>query len=211
MQQRCTECGAGGRIIRYKRGTPLCWAHYLQMRRHGRILTRTKYTPNEFIDKGDHIEIVLFDMQGSEVARALADKARLPELKHHKWHLARRKQKLYVETIPPDRGALFLHVLILGSRPGLVVDHINGDGLDCRRFNLRHVTQHQNVLNKRRKLGRSGRIGVAYRKSRKRWVAYMVTNKHRICRSFRTKAEAIKAREAMELQQTGTTATSLLG
>ena len=46
------------------------------------------------------------------------------------------------------RSTVFLHREILGlpKREG-VVDHIDGDGLNCTRKNLRVVTQHENTTN----------------------------------------------------------------
>ncbi len=41
-----------------------------------------------------------------------------------------------------------LHVLVLGRRKGLVVDHLDGDHRNCTRANLRHVRQAVNVRNR---------------------------------------------------------------
>lgn len=46
------------------------------------------------------------------------------------------------------RSVVFLHRELLGLEKGKgVVDHIDGDGLNCRRANLRVVTQHENTTN----------------------------------------------------------------
>ena len=42
----------------------------------------------------------------------------------------------------------YLHADILGKRKGYEIDHINGNGLDCRKENLRHVTHQENLNNR---------------------------------------------------------------
>lgn len=44
---------------------------------------------------------------------------------------------------------LFMHRVILGAVDGKEVDHVNGDGLDNRRINLRLATRSQNLSNRR--------------------------------------------------------------
>lgn len=41
-----------------------------------------------------------------------------------------------------------MHEEILGKREGYEIDHINGDGLDNRKSNLRHLTHAQNIRNR---------------------------------------------------------------
>ncbi len=63
----------------------------------------------------------------------------------HKWHAVRcGGGKLYAR-----RGNVYMHRLLMAGRlaDGLVVDHINGNGLDNRRENLRVVTPAANTRN----------------------------------------------------------------
>lgn len=57
-------------------------------------------------------------------------------------------------------------------QPGLVVDHINGDGLDNRRENLRIVTRSGNCQNVRGTKAASGYRGVTFDKRRGKWLAW---------------------------------------
>lgn len=66
-----------------------------------------------------------------------------------------------------------LHRVIVGARAGVHVDHINGDGLDCRRVNLRELTGAENGQNRRgaNSNSRSGIRGVRWHERDKRWEA----------------------------------------
>lgn len=61
---------------------------------------------------------------------------------------------------------LLLHREILRAPPGLQVDHINHNGLDCRRHNLRLATRRQNQANSLKPRGnRTSRYKGVYRHS----------------------------------------------
>lgn len=65
-----------------------------------------------------------------------------------------------------------LHRAVLDAKPGQIVDHIDGDGLDCRRHNLRFCTSQQNSWNMKRSINqRAGKYrGVAWNKTQKKWI-----------------------------------------
>ncbi len=68
---------------------------------------------------------------------------------------------------------ILMHRLITGAKPGQQVDHVNGDGLDNRRENLRFASQRQNMQNRTYKqAGTTSRFrGVSWREDARKWRA----------------------------------------
>jgi hypothetical protein len=90
---------------------------------------------------------------------------------------------------------ILAHHLILESAKDKVIDHINGDKLDCRRENLRLVTQSQNLTNsKKRKNAFSKYKGVSWYKRDKNWSAYFHIDYKKIhIGYFKSEIEAAEA------------------
>ena len=67
------------------------------------------------------------------------------------WHVKANKRSVYAVTTSRARTKqgekIGLHRIVMGDIDGMMVDHINGNTLDCRRPNLRHVTALQNTWN----------------------------------------------------------------
>lgn len=79
------------------------------------------------------------------------------------------------------KGREYLHRLIMTPAPGELVDHINGNKLDCRRSNLRIVTNAQNLWNRGITAhNTSGYKGVTYCSDTGRWRAEIRVNRKRI-------------------------------
>jgi len=89
-----------------------------------------------------------------------------------------------------------MHHLVINIPDGMFCDHINHNGLDNRRANLRPVTLTQNVWNRRKfkKPSRSKYKGVDWSTEMKRWRARIRVNGKRIyLGSFKHEIEAAKA------------------
>ena len=101
-------------------------------------------------------------------------------------------------SVPGQKGqqeAIYLHRFILGVERGEDIDHINGDGLDNRRVNLRICTKAQNQHNQQSVRGASKYKGVSFEALRGgKWRAAIRVNKRLLnLGSFDTEQMAAKA------------------
>lgn len=72
-------------------------------------------------------------------------------------------------------------ILRIISIPGMVVDHIDGNGLNNQKSNLRQCTYAQNKQNSRKRKRTSSQFkGVNFHKGGQNWQAYITVNKKRI-------------------------------
>lgn len=132
---------------------------------------------------------------------ALVDSADVEKIIPHTWCASNQHGKWYaMATI--DCHQVTLHRFILDF-PSSEVDHINGDGLDCRRSNMRLATRSQNCANRDRPRNcKSQYRGVTRLERNKKWMAQIKVNgKHKYLGSFTDEVEAAKvydvaAREA---------------
>lgn len=92
----------------------------------------------------------------------------------------------------------YMHAMLMGRT---LVDHINHNGLDNRRANLRLVTKAQNAANSRnRRDSRSGLKGVSWRPHAGKWAAKI---KHQHLGYFTSAEEAALAYDAAALTEFG--------
>lgn len=76
-----------------------------------------------------------------------------------------------------ERFKQYLHRVVMNAPPGVLVDHIDGDGLNCRKINLRCTTTHHNTHNYAHPTGNPFR-GITRRRGK--WIAQITENRRKV-------------------------------
>ncbi len=100
-------------------------------------------------------------------------------LSNYTWYAKKDRNSWYAAANIYDEvnhTIIKMHQVILGKQQGCVIDHINGNGLDNRRENLRFVTRSQNKMNQQNTYGSSQYKGVSWHKNAKKWTSYIRYN-----------------------------------
>jgi hypothetical protein len=128
---------------------------------------------------------------------AIVDDEDFERLNIYIWHLDRSAYAARNEVKPDGSGmyvqSMHREIMGLGHDDGHIVDHINGDGLDNRRCNLRICTIAENIRNRTRlnKNNTSGMRGVHWDKRKEKWCAEIKVNrKKKFLGRFSTREEA---------------------
>lgn len=178
------------------KGHGYCDRHYQQITKLGGIQgdpTKTKFDPNDYVEKEEICEIILTDEHRKERGRAIIDKEDLQVVICQKWCLTTTG---YAKCGKIDRT---LSEFLMGVKTSwsVVIDHINQNKLDYRRRNLRVCDKSQNALNSKIHIDNtSGNSGVSWDSTRKKWAVQLRIGKVLILnKRFDTKEEAIYARK----------------
>jgi len=126
---------------------------------------------------------------------AMVDDEDFEELNKYKWHID--KQRNTSNVVRYKRGVkrtrVYMHRAIANATEGMIVDHINGDGLDNRKSNLRVVIHRQNIQNMNVKKT-STYTGVSWLENRGKWESRISINgKSKYLGLFDVEADAYAA------------------
>ena len=83
---------------------------------------------------------------------AMVDDEDYDRLNKYRWHVSRKGITFYASRRTKGENGkrvnIKMHQEVIGKKVGFVPDHKNGNGLDNRRDNIRHVTSRQNSQNR---------------------------------------------------------------
>ncbi len=132
---------------------------------------------------------------------AVVDAADYAYLSQFRWHATECRGRFYAATVI-DSKSVAMHRMLMSPPHGMVVDHIDGNGLNNRRANLRLCTPTQNRRNTRPRRRTSAFLGVSRRGDK-----YLARIKHRnrslYLGLFDTEVEAACARDEKAKQLFG--------
>lgn len=135
----------------------------------------------------------------------LVDEEDYELLKSFKWRILKGNTTFYAQTDIRLNGytkTVYMHRIITGDISGFDVDHIDGNGLNNQKNNLRVCTRQQNQMNRKKSTGKTSKYKGVYMKKRDGFFyATIKINKKPIwIGSYKTEQEAalaydIKAKE----------------
>jgi len=107
---------------------------------------------------------------------ALVDNSDYEDLSKYKWYAYKCGKNYYAARSVRIKGTkkkqtIIMHSLIAKTPDGMVTDHINGNGLDNRRENLRICSHRENICNCKPRSGFSRFKGVSWNVLLKKWRA----------------------------------------
>jgi hypothetical protein len=193
------KCKVNNCLLKYT-SSGYCRKHYTQLRRNGKISKRTRLDRNDYLIKGNDVEIFLYNMKGDRVGSTLVDLKHFNKCKPYKWCISNARNKQY--CISNINGKFVsLARFILDAPKGYIVDHIRSEyTLDNRESNLRIVTTQQNSFNRRPyNSSKSGITGVRFDQQYNQWQAHIMFKYKRIVLGYYEKIDdAINARREAE-------------
>jgi hypothetical protein len=143
---------------------------------------------------------------------AVVDDADYEALSQHKWCAEKKGRTYYAvrgrkrNERQSGRGNIKMHMVIAGTPPGHDTDHVDGNGLNNQRRNLRVVSHAHNLHNTTRKQhGCTSRFrGISWSARERRWRAAVQVDGRRIeLGYFKCEFEAAAAYDAAGIANFG--------
>lgn len=146
------------------------------------------------------LDDIVFVPLNQEGLFAIIDKAHADLVLQFRWTVLRKRGRPYAirsRRVDGKSRNFLMHRFLLPTIDG-AIDHINGNGLDNRRLNLRPATNGQNQWNRgRQRNNASGYKGVSYIPRLNRWWAQIVADgKHHNLGLHDAPEEAARAYDA---------------
>lgn len=136
----------------------------------------------------------------------VVDDADMDLVSKHIWkaHRATTKRENWYAYAMIDGRKVYLHRMLMNAPKGSDTDHIDGDGLNNRRSNLRVCSRSENNRNAVRHPNKCGAVGVQFHRQHNLFVAFLWFGKRRKRLGyFKTLEAAIEARRSAAEREYG--------
>jgi hypothetical protein len=138
------------------------------------------------------------EIQLSQGKVALVDDDDFGVLNQYVWSAYKDCHTFYAVgrfKIRGNRKMVKMHHIIIGHPlPGYVCDHIDGNGLNNQRHNLRFLTYRESCLNRRNVSRMSKYPGVVWMNKQKKWASQLwIKGKHKYLGLYSTEEDAFIA------------------
>lgn len=199
----CAICGAtnkDGVKVHFHSATQqyLCLKHRSQYDRLGRFLSRTKRDRNEYRIHDTYAEIVFRNDKNEISGVCKIDVEDVERCKPYKWSITEMMGNTRYVRGMVENAHMSLHRFILNATKGEIVDHIDRNGLNDCKSNLRVVTSSENSVNSKTR-SRTGEKNI-YRKNEKYQVQIIRDYKNVYNRTFDSLREAVESRDTFLLK-----------
>lgn len=178
VEKYCLSCKKKYKIPLYREKTASFCSNECRIK--SRIGINFRLKENRIIESGDHYEIIttngniIFDKEEKEKVDLLT------------WSTLKATNTKYAiccKKINGENKYIYFHRYILGlNESSMFVDHINHNGLDNRKCNLRIVTASENMMNQYKQKRKKSSIykGVCFDKKKNLWESYIHKNNKKI-------------------------------
>ena len=140
-----------------------------------------------------------YKKDGSLKGSILIDSEDLNKVCMYQWHIEKSRENIYYGAASFKGRTIRIHRVLLETP--LQVDHINHNGLDNRKSNLRACTNAENNRNKKHINAISGYTGIRYNeKTGSYYVRIMVDKKEISLGSYKFLHDALEARKEGEIK-----------
>ncbi len=127
------------------------------------------YTPTNRVEYVPEYDLTYILLSDGNIA--VCDGCQYELVRQHKWTSCKGKYAMFTDNSSNPRKTVKLHNYIMPPMDGYVVDHINGNGLDCRSVNMRYASCKENCRNKSSKCNSTScYLGVSIDRSRNQWI-----------------------------------------
>lgn len=129
---------------------------------------------------------------------AIIDEQDFDRINQYKWHSVDVDGSGRIYAACSIKGkTTYMHRMVMGAQAGEEIDHIDRNGLNNSRQNLRFVTSSQNKLNQsKRSDNTSGHKGISWCPDREKYQVYInIDRKRKSLGRYKTLEEAIYVRD----------------